>query len=635
MCGMIGKYKIIALMTCRIRDRECCEFVNVLNKRFSETDLRLFVYNCSPRLDEDVEENDPQTSVYEMFDASFADAVIVDSDHIGNTAVCEKIIGRALGMKLPVISLGKCFDGCINISYEHYRGIEDIVAHLADMHGISDFHMIAGTKGNIFSDKRIESFKKALQKRNIPFNDDMVSYGDFWSEPAIAAAERLLDEGRLPQAFVCANDHMAIAVSFFLQSRGISVPKDVAVTGYDCIDTVFSSSPTITTACIKKEALSETICGILSDVFGGGKREGVINACPEIVFNEFCGCKASRRLDAAYLFNEQTNMFNRFQNENIILSETAARIQKGKSFEDIDYIMREDDLMYAMCCILKREYTDESVNPELESVCASDGGLFVLYDSDKINKEKISNEDFTPYYMDKKDIIPGLNFYLDNCRCFIFTTLNYLGVTFGYLCFHFNGFAVGNYYKIPQTTGMLNNALGGYINLRYKHYLMKRIERISGTDVLTGLYNRRGFCSEYDRLLKSLGDEPLAVIMCDLDGLKYINDTFGHEEGDNAIHTAAAALKDVCPADAICTRFGGDEMMAVFPYKADGTDVRTLFCEHLDEYNAKSGKPYSVAASIGIYITANGEKPDFEELVKKSDVLMYEEKKRRKAAREV
>ncbi len=630
---MIGKYKIIALMTCRIHNMECYTFIDALNKRFSGTYFRLFVYNCSPRLDEDIKENDPQTSVYEMFDASFTDAVIIDFNHIGNTALCEKIISRAQSMKLPVILLGEGFDDCINIVYEHQTGMEYIVAHLVDVHNISDFHMIAGVKGNKFSDKRIEEFKKALQKRNIPFNDDMVSYGDFWSGPAVAAAERLLNEGRLPRAFVCANDHMAIAVSVFLQSRGISVPKDITVTGYDCIDTIYSSSPTITSACIKNESVSEVICGILSDVFERGKREGVIKVYPELVINESCGCETSRRLDAAFLYNEQTNMFNRFQNENIILSETAARIQKGISFEDIAYIMSDYDLMYAMCCILKKEYTDESVNPELENGCGSDGELFVLYDSDVIDSKKRSSEKFTPYYMHKKDIIPGLNAYLDDNRCFIFTTLHYLGVTLGYICFHFCDFVAGNYYKIPQTTSILNNALGGLINLRYKRYLMKRIEKISGTDVLTGLYNRRGFCSEYDRLLENLGNDPLAVIMCDLDGLKYINDTFGHEEGDNAIHTAAAALKEVCPANAICTRFGGDEMMAVFPYKSNGTDIRALFCKYLEEYNAKSGKSYSVAASIGIYITANGEKPDFEELVKKSDSLMYEEKKRRKTAR--
>ncbi|MDE7283875.1 MAG: hypothetical protein K2N85_09905, partial [Lachnospiraceae bacterium] len=120
---MIGKYKIIALMTCRIHNTECYEFINVLNKKLFETDFRVLVYNCSPRHDEYINENDPQTSVYEMFDASFTDAVIIDSDRIVNTSVCEKIIKRAHDMKLPVISLGECFDGCINISYEHHNGI--------------------------------------------------------------------------------------------------------------------------------------------------------------------------------------------------------------------------------------------------------------------------------------------------------------------------------------------------------------------------------------------------------------------------------------------------------------------------------------------------------------------------------
>ena len=154
-----------------------------------------------------------------------------------------------------------------------------------------------------------------------------------------------------------------------------------------------------------------------------------------------------------------------------------------------------------------------------------------------------------------------------------------------------------------------------------------------GTDALTGLYNRRGFCTKYERLLEETGNKALAVIMCDLDGLKYINDNFGHEEGDNAIHKTACALKACCPPNAVCTRFGGDEMMAVYPVGENERDVRALFCEYLDKYNAVSGKPYTVAASMGIYIASEGEKPGFEELVKKSDSLMYDEKKRRKALR--
>lgn len=631
--SMIGNYKIIALMMCRIQDKENHEFIYVLNKKLSEIGCRLFVYNCSSPIDDKIKEDAPQTSVYEMFDASFTDAVILHTSSIGSAGVCQKIISRALDMKLPVISLGESFDGCMNIEYEHQTGIEDIVEHLVQAHGVSHFHMIAGRKGDSFSNKRIEAFKNTLEKCGIPFDYSMVSYGDFWSKPAIAAVEILMNEGRLPQAFVCANDHMAIAISDFLQNHGVSIPEDVIVTGYDCIDTIYSSSPTVTSACISNESASGTICGILSDMFNDGSREGCVKIFPEAVFNESCGCECSNKQDASVLFNEQTNLFYRFQDENIILAEIAAKIHQSRSFEEIAYIMRDNDLMYAMCCLIREEYTDNSVNPETESMNGPDSRLFVLYDSDMIDYQRKYGEKFSPYYMSAKDIIPKLDFYLDDGRCLIFTALHYLGVSLGYVCYHFSDHTAGNYYKIPQTVDMLNNALGGLINLRHMHYLLKKIERMSGTDALTGLYNRHGFCTEYSRLLETMGDDSLAVIMCDLDGLKYINDNFGHEEGDNAIHTAACALKNVCPQNAICTRFGGDEMMAVYPYRENSIDVRSLFCKYLDEYNAKSGKPYTVAASMGIYITPKGEQPNFEELVKKSDSLMYDEKKRRKAAR--
>lgn len=625
---MIGEYRIIALMTCRIHNKEQYEFVYALNKRLVGDNCRLFVYNCSPELDDNIGTDDPQTSVYELSDSSFVDAVIIDSNHIGNADLREKIILRAHNMGLPVISLGKIYEGCISIVYEQCTGIEDIVAHLAEVHGVTDFHMIAGQKGNYFSDKRIDAFKNALQRLYINFDESMLSYGDFWAGPAVAAVEKLLNENRLPRAFVCANDHMAIAVSEFLQSRGISVPEDVIVTGYDRIENALSSSPTITSAYIKNETIAEYISIILTNAFRDDEREGIYRVYPEAVFNESCGCEATVKLDASILYNEHTNMFNRYQNENILLFDAISKIHRCKSLDETVDIMDEHGLLYAMCCLIKEEYTDESVNPEVEG--DSGDGLMVLYDSDHIYRDDSSGEKFKPYYMPGKDIIPCLDYYLKEGRCLIFTALNYLGISFGYLCFHFGDFVPINYHKIPQTSSMLSNALGGLINHRYKRYLLRRIERVSWLDTLTGLYNRRGFCVRYENLLEDFGNEPLEVVMCDLDGLKYINDNFGHEEGDNAIHTAAVALKTVCPKCAVCTRFGGDEMLAIYPHKEKAGDIRDIFGGYLDRYNAGSGKPYKVAASIGVYVTGKDECLSFEELVKKSDGLMYEDKKRRK-----
>lgn len=233
--------------------------------------------------------------------------------------------------------------------------------------------------------------------------------------------------------------------------------------------------------------------------------------------------------------------------------------------------------------------------------------------------------------MDGRDIIPNMSGFIG--RCLIFTALSYLGVPMGYTCHHFSSYIPSNYYKIPQTVNMLNNALGGLRNLRHQHYLLNKVDEISRIDALTGLFNRHGFLIEYENILRGLGSNSLAVIMCDLDGLKAINDKYGHDNGDFAIKNTAQALKRVCPPNAACTRFGGDEIMAVFPCCGTENNIRGMLYKELDCVNERSGKPYKIAASVGIYITQNGEKPSFDELIRYSDKLMYEEKKRRKTLR--
>lgn len=631
---MIGNYKIIALCTCRIQDKECHEFVSSLSSRLSDMGWRLFVYNCCSRITDNNPFDNVQTSVYKLINPSFIDAVILHGDRFESQTLCEAIADHVREMELPVITIGASCKGCLNMEYNHYVGFAETVEHLIDVHGITDIHMIAGVKGNPYSDERITAFKNVLQSHNIPFDSSMVSYGDFWSGPAEAAVERLASQGKLPRAFVCANDLMAIAVTTLLHKKGISVPETVAVTGYDRIDTVFSSEPTVTTAYINSDTVINKIIDALSEAFNGGSCCGNTEILSELVINKSCGCNSSKKLNSAYFFNEQHNNFFRFQDENILLAEVGAKIQQCADFDEIAFTMKEKDLMYAMCCMLKPECIDKAISPDEKLSDDFGDNLFLLYDSDLIDYEKINGRNFSPHFVPASEIIPALNYYLDDKRCLIFTSLYYLNTLLGYVCFHFSEYEEGNYFKIPQTVNMINNAIGGLRSLRHKNFLMSRIDEMSKTDVLTGLNNRRGFCLEYSSLTKKYGADSLTVVMCDLDGLKKINDNFGHEEGDRAITTVAQALKHACPDGAALTRFGGDEMMAVYYEPITDDEMRSKFEKYLSEYNEKSGKAYTVAASIGIYHTRCGELLSFEELIKKSDSLMYSEKKRRKAMRE-
>src|SRR5262249_15827990 len=81
------------------------------------------------------------------------------------------------------------------------------------------------------------------------------------------------------------------------------------------------------------------------------------------------------------------------------------------------------------------------------------------------------------------------------------------------------------------------------------------------TDSLTGLYNRRGFSTLAHQLLEQArrSGHPFLLFLADLDGLKQINDTHGHLEGDQALHIAAVLLKDTFRASDVVARIGGDE----------------------------------------------------------------------------
>lgn len=156
-------------------------------------------------------------------------------------------------------------------------------------------------------------------------------------------------------------------------------------------------------------------------------------------------------------------------------------------------------------------------------------------------------------------------------------------------------------------------------------------EQLSTTDGLTGLLNRRGFMERaLEALMNTTG--PRAVVFVDLDGLKGINDTLGHEAGDAAIVEAARLLRAVCRGADLVARLGGDEF-AVFA--GELTEVgygklRGRIEQALEERNAASGRAYQLAFSIGAAFYDPNLDDSLDALLKRADTIMYEEKRRRR-----
>jgi len=158
----------------------------------------------------------------------------------------------------------------------------------------------------------------------------------------------------------------------------------------------------------------------------------------------------------------------------------------------------------------------------------------------------------------------------------------------------------------------------------------EKLQYISFHDQLTGLYNRRYYENELKRLDGSR-EHPIAVISADLDGLKLINDTMGHSEGDNYLKSGAELLKGALRTSDILARVGGDEFAAVLPNTTLEVGQRMVerIRHQIEEYNRKktTGPPFSM--SIGLAVSESGDHL-LEEAYKKADAAMYEDKKQRR-----
>src|ERR1041385_7814326 len=160
------------------------------------------------------------------------------------------------------------------------------------------------------------------------------------------------------------------------------------------------------------------------------------------------------------------------------------------------------------------------------------------------------------------------------------------------------------------------------------------LQNLSLIDELTGLYNRRGFLAVTEQHLAAIrrNKKVPVVLYADLDGLKQINDSMGHQEGDRALITSAEILKDTFRTSDIVARLGGDEFVVLAAIERDET--AELLASRLEErsalHNSAYDRRYQLSMSVGI-VHFNPDETSIEDVTAQADRLMYEDKRRKRA----
>lgn len=158
----------------------------------------------------------------------------------------------------------------------------------------------------------------------------------------------------------------------------------------------------------------------------------------------------------------------------------------------------------------------------------------------------------------------------------------------------------------------------------------EKLHSLSLTDELTGLYNRRGFFVLVEQLLKLSKRQKRGVFLlyADLDNLKGINDTFGHQEGDLALIDIANILEAMYRESDIIARIGGDEFV-VIPVGSSGDSIERIALrleENLKNHIAKKERMYKLSISFGISHYDPESPCSIDELVVMAEKLMYRQK---------
>ncbi len=638
--GKSGR-KIIALVSGGIDDSYLSPLVQSFIEKCAEFDYHVMWFRSLANELHDTPYDRGEVNIYRLINFDRIDALVITAMFMKSQASMNELIEKAKKKNIPIIILDGENDAAYNISLEYQNAFEKIVRHVIEKHGAKKLKFLGGGKGNEESEEREAVFRKVMAEFGLPVTEDDVDYAYFWWASASEAVQKHFDKfGSMPDAFICANDSMAIGVAFKLAELGFEIPKDVIVTGIDGIAEANTFFPSITTIMCNYSGAGETAALRLNDIFEG-RIPPVGNEIVDgsVLFRESCGCEpinrsATDNMLKHELYN-QIDLWNGFSDSLITSSEqVTGSFSFDETLDKIKLFLKDlwtKECWLCICDGFISKSDDETVD-SYEN-CRSEGYPPVMrYVIHGLND---SDFELMPPF-NSEEMLPHFDEVFSRHGNVMFLPLHFQERCIGYIGMEFS--LTGRNFHILYS--LVTNICNVLENARIQHEMrmvMNRLEDMYIKDSMTRLYNRRGFYRFTPEIFNRCASEnkEFMVISIDLDGLKGINDTYGHQEGDNAINTVARALEEVSEGKEIVARFGGDEYIAAGMCPAPDYADKFIkkFEEYLKSYNQRSDKPYLVEASCGVMkgVPAGGETIDH--FIKQSDELMYIQKSSRRKYR--
>ena len=628
--------RVIALCMAKFNGLDQISFMKAFQKACERKNYKLFVFSSSIDFETDFN-TEPEEEIFNLLEPEKFDAVVIMTNSFVNHELPVEIARRTKEAGVLAISLNEKLENCVTVSIDFANSFELVVRHIIEYHGVRNVNFIAGQKGNPYSEERLAVFRRVMAENNIPVEEDRIGYGDFWEIPTGQVMDEFLASGKKIDAIICANDLMAMEACRKLREAGMNVPDDVLVSGFDGIELEKFHYPRLATSIYNVDEAAEVSVDIMDKSLRGERLDPEYIVSCKFREGQSCGClyhnvflegirnvgikafeahRSQRDLEAnIQLLWEKVSMLSASKNLYGVWGELY--YLAGRYFDaDFDlYVnddfMREDLEIWPTAPIGDRE---NSIQHYTENMRVA----MKIRDSKFTNLLDIKRENlvYDPDYIIKKR------------GTALFMPLYVQGSTVGYSMCNFDCENM-QYFLLLAFVNNINQIFEAH---------KERIDQqnLFCIDQLTKLLNRTGFYRHVEIIMSDAlaHKRTLCAVSIDMNGLKGINDTYGHTEGDYALSTVGEIIRSLHDKGSVCVRFGGDEFAIVF----DDEDAETrskryidVIKQKLDEINASGNKPYKLECGIGTAFCVPSSYQDLEKLLLEADMKMYKNKRDLKA----
>lgn len=602
-----------------------------------DIDVDIFVFLAHLSYTQSENEKKSEQVIFDLPNLDGFDGAVVYSASLNFQEITDNICEKCHLAGIPTVSIGIEKEDAYYVGIDNRKGMKTLAEHILTEHNAKKVLFIAGNKDNNDSNVRLNILRESMSEHGLSLKDEDIFYSDWEPNRAyMYVKDRLTDKDNLPDAIVCANDLLAIFVSYGIEEAGFNCPDDILVTGFDYLSDGQMFYPSIASVKQDYTKIGIAISDVFKAVLDGKRAEKKKTIQCEFIPGESCGCinhRDDNRLRKEYLrqipkvkayedykagrmhFMDRAIMEAEYfealpQNlQNLFLSSNGREgntfyILMDPNFKDLSYKKIEDMPAFAMSKNMEVIVAKEDGNPVLDTECVISNLIPRL--SDNMKKHMYV---FLPMYIEQ--YVYGYIVMADN--------IQYFGEMF--------------YYKLAK---QFREDLIVYRKNLQLHELNSKLNELMNTDALTGVKNRAAYENELVDIKhkRDAGEfEPFAVAMFDVNNLKEMNDNYGHEAGDDYIRNCCTFICDFFKHSPVY-RIGGDEFVVLIRGNDYGTHENKL-----NEFRRVSllkasdmSLPFVQRISIasGMSEVSSDNFGDIEDVINQADKLMYANKKEMK-----